>query len=562
MPTAGSPHRPFAGEPVIPRFIDQTLMAGIHTAHHQGGKYLSGLDETLGAGACALDYDNDGWTDLFIIGGSGQNRYYGRPDWWQHDHGNVLYRNQGDGTFGDVTAIAGLTDTGWGMGCASADLDNDGDAELFITNKGANRLYRNNGDGTFTDISDAAGIADTSWSTSVAFADYDRDGLLDIYVVNYIDYRKGQRTYEAQSGFKPSLPLSFDANLYDSVQNQLFHNEGELHFRDVTTDAGVGNRSGRGLSAIWTDIDADLYPDLFVSNDSGLPNTLYLNQRNGRFAGVEVDYRVNTTQRTAGLASGDIDNDGDIELAAGTAGSIAPLLYLRGTSPWPLQSTARAKNDGFIDAARMLGFGNERYNSGNGWGIGFADMNNDGWLDLFLANGLATPDADSAAVAQGQPNQLRISDGRGRFWNATGKAGIALQDSQSSRGVLPLDYDNDGDMDLFVTNNNDLPQLLENVSQPGRWLGVRLTATRGSRDAFGARLRLETTRGSQYRVIGGSQGMFTDDDKRVHFGLGTAAGSLVLDVEWPDGSVDSYSGLPVNQKLCAHHPGRACIQRR
>ncbi|HFD12644.1 MAG TPA: VCBS repeat-containing protein, partial [Crenotrichaceae bacterium] len=280
-----------------PVFSDITAYAGLVVSHMQGGEKITNLTETLGAGACVLDFDNDGWLDIFFITGSGQTRYYGRREWWQQGHSNVLYKNNGNGQFVDVTKRAGLENTVWGMGCASADFDNDGDADLFVTSYGSNIFYENR-NGRFVDISPLAGIKGEAWSTSVVVADYNKDGLLDIYVVNYLDFKNGAKTYEKTSGFQRMLPVSFDARVYDGQANQLYLNKGKLKFEDVTSNAGVANVGGRGLAAQWVDLNRDSYPDLIVSNDAGLPNAVFLNKYGETFINASLEYPLNSAEAT------------------------------------------------------------------------------------------------------------------------------------------------------------------------------------------------------------------------------------------------------------------------
>ena len=277
--------------PASPVFRDATLSSGLHFIHWQGGQKLEGLDETTGSGACVLDYDNDGWMDLFLVNGSGQSHFYRRTQWWQKPVSSALYRNESDGTFQEVTEGAGLRQTRWGMGCVTGDLDNDGDSDLFLTTLGQNVLYRNNGDGTFTEVTTASGIQGEGWSTSAVLADYDQDGLLDIYVVNYLSYPKGAHTFERDSGFQASARPSFDPTLFNSLPNQLYHNRGGLVFEEVAQSAGVEDASGRGLAALWLDVNQDGYPDLVVSNDKGFPNSLFINLQNGRFQPADFSSR-------------------------------------------------------------------------------------------------------------------------------------------------------------------------------------------------------------------------------------------------------------------------------
>jgi len=531
----------------MPAFTDRTWQAGLFARHIQGGEKLTGLDEALGAGACALDYDNDDDIDLFVVGGSGQSRYYGKREWWQQARGNVLYRNKGHGEFEDVTTTAGFGPPLWGMGCIAGDFDNDGDADLLITNKGGNELYRNNADGTFTNVTAASGLAGDEWSTSATLADYDADGLLDIYIVNYINYDKHQLTYEGGSGFKATLSPRFDANLYDSQPNRLYHNKGSLEFEDVTDSAGVADTSGRGLAASWMDLDNDGYPDLVISNDAGFPNVVYINQRNGRFADQSGQFHLNTSQGTRGLAAADFDQDGDTDLLYGTGQGAVPLLYINGTTPWPVKSPELLESTQFTDVSRESGIGQEQYATLSIWDVSLADFNNDGFTDAFFNNGLTTADPDNPAIPQGQPKQLWIGDGNGTFHLQHGEAGNALNDRLSGRAAVLADFDNDGDIDIYASHNHYVGQLLVNTTHGGNWLGITLEPSTGNRDAIGSTIQMVSAGVTYQTTVSDGTGFLSGNDKRVHIGLGNGSTVDRLTLTWPDHTQTVLNNLPANR---------------
>lgn len=526
--------------PAIPSFSDRTLAARLTHVHHQGDDALTGLNETLGPGACAFDYDNDDWVDLFAVGGSGDTRYYGRAHWWQTAAGHRLYRNRGDGTFDDVTTAAGLQFVSWGMGCAIADLDNDGDQDLLVTNIGRNALYRNNGDGTFVDITAAAGINGDAWSTGAAFGDYDQDGWLDVYIVNYLKYAKGAHTFESFGGFDLGALPGFNSQLYDGVSNQLFRNMSGMRFEEVTDVAGVADASGRGMHAAWFDVNRDRYPDLLVLNDGGFPHRLFVNERNGRFVEQGALYGLSAVLAGANAAFGDIDadSDGDIILTS-TAGNL-PKLLMRDD----LGRNGRAP---FHDDGRVRGLADERSAGLEHWSAALADFNNDGFLDVFMPNGLRTPDPMTTRITQGQSKSMWLGRAHGEFVPVDIRIQAALNDRVPSRGVAIADFDNNGALDIYVSNNNELGQLLHNSPNGGHFLGVLLVATEGNRDAIGARVSLRTVSGEQLRHVLGGGGFLSSSDHRLHFGLGTNNSPGTLTIEWPDGAKQIIDDVPADQ---------------
>ncbi len=537
--------------PITPKFVDATLDAGLLHAHLQGDDKLTGLNETLGAGACAFDYDNDGWIDIFAVGGSGQTRFYGRHYWWQKPQRHSLYRNKGDGTFIDVTEPAGLVTSSWGMGCAAADLDNDGDSDLFITQFGKNALYRNNGNGTFSDVSTEAGLNQDVWSTSAVIADVDLDGLLDIYVVNYLRYVKGAHTFEAFGGFDLGMSPAFEAKLYDGVPNQLLKNEGGLRFRDVAVEAGVDDASGRGLHALFLDANNDRYPDLYVANDAGFPNQLFLNNRDGTFNNVSTDWKAGISSATYGVAASDVDHDGDLDVFLSSAAGELPKLLIHGSTPSWLRTHFESQH-AYRDLARQLGIADERFVSNELWGSAFGDFNNDGHVDLLALAGLHTPDPTSYKVSQGQAKLLWLGKHGGAFV-AVNNTAVPFADRLSGRGLAIADFDNDGDLDAYINNNNDLNQFLRNdTPSSGQWIGFRVLPASANRDAVGATVRLTTKDSTQFAVVGNRTSFLSQSDERVHFGLGTVDGVLAVTVQWPDGSSATFQNLEPNRYYILH----------
>jgi len=531
----------------IPLFEDKTLSSGVVSPHTQGGKHLTGLNETLGAGTCALDYDGDGWIDILTLGGSGQTRFYGRPEWWQKKRGNDLYKNVHNGHFKNVTEESKLTAKTWSMGCTSADFDNDGDQDLFLTNIGENQLFRNNGDGTFTDITQQAGIKGNYWSTSVAVADYDNDGLLDIYIVNYLDYQKGSRTIEKASGFRSQTENAFNQKLYNSQSNQLFRNKGKLTFEDVTEASGTQNSSGRGLSAAWLDINNDFQSDIIVANDSGLPNVLYINNGNGTFSNASAQYKLNSSKSTRSISVGDIDNDGDSDLFMGTDSSIPLLAYINGSSPaYNTTPDQNSKGNAFTELSRDFGFADESIASLETWGISLQDFNNDGWLDLLAVNGFVTPDTDNLRLPKGQAKKMWLNQGYGRYMNCK-SCGEDLNDRLSARGIAIADYDNDGDIDIYASHNNDMGQLLINHTSDTNWINLQLQGTKSNRDGIGAKVFIKTPMETQIRTLDSNAAFLSSGDKRLHFGLAREKLISEIKIVWPNREIQKFYDVKANQ---------------
>lgn len=527
---------------LTPVFIDKTLEAGITHPHLQSSSVISGIHEALGAGACAFDYDDDGWIDLFIIGGSGERHHYGKGEWWHKQKGNRLYRNLGHISFEDVTDISGLTKLDdWGMGCMAADLDNDGDQDLLLMNYGKNRLYRNNGDATFSDITKSSGIVGEAWSTSASIADYDKDGLLDLYINNYIDYKPSLRTYEKASGFSASLATEFDSTLYDSQSNELYKNNGNLTFSKVTP-SDVENPSGRSFSSRWIDINKDGYADLLVANDLGSPNKLFINQQGKSFTDASEKYNIATVQKTVAISVDNINTHNSPELIFTSSNSSPLLLFSNGAEG--------ISNDfSYRDIARELGLDKPQLIGNSSWGMGLVDLNNDGWLDLFTANGFVTADTDAPKQSQAQPNTLLLNNWGNGFLPCDIKCFGENYQNESSRSAVFADFDNDGDLDSYITQNNALGQLLINQMKETQWVGINLVGTNNNSDAYGTKITVETAKHTYTRQFGTHTNFLSSGDKRILVGLGNENKIARITVQWPNGQIDTIESPETNKYL-------------
>ena len=528
-------------EPARPRvhFAEVAQSAGLTLHNVCGSPDKRYIIEAKGGSLAAFDYDQDGDQDLYIVNGS---TLKGFPP--QTTPRNALYQNAGDATFQDVAAATGVDDMRWGMGAVAADYDNDGDPDLYATNYGANRLYANAGNGSFADRAPAAGVADARWSTGAAWGDFDRDGDLDLYVANYIDFDVDFIPKGADAGTWRGLSVMYGPRGLIGAADALYRNNGDGTFADATREAGVADHHKRyGFTPLFSDFDRDGDPDLFVANDAG-PNMLYRNRGNGTFAEVAAEVTVaflesGDAQACMGATSADYDNDGDFDL------------YV---TNFALDYNTLYQNDGhgfFADATATAGLIYPTWPF-VGWGTGFADFDNDGYQDLFVANGHVYPQVEQLerGASYGQKNQLFLNDGDGRFAEATAEAGPGFASEQSSRGAALADFDNDGDLDIAVHNLDSTPSLLRNDS-PGRnhWLIVRVQGVESNRDGIGAVVAIETHIGTQLREIRAGSSFLAQDDIRAHFGLGRESLVRRLEVHWPSGQIDRFTAIQADRIL-------------
>ena len=496
------------------QFTDITDQAGLHFVHTSGAAGNYYMPEIMGAGLCFFDYDNDGHQDLYLANGHALPRPGPSPPT------DVLYHNQGKGTFADRIAAL-IRDRGYGMGCAAADYDSDGDQDLYVTHFGADALYRNNR-GTFAEVAGQAGVSDSLWSSSAAFLDYDRDGDLDLYVANYLDFSLERN----QICGKGSIRDYCDPVKYHGVPDALYRNDGN-HFSDVTRLAGVFDPEGKGLGVTTSDYDRDV--DIYVAND-GTANRLYRNEGRGVF--IEVG-------TASGTAFGDYDGDGYPDLMVTNYVQEGNALY-------------HNNRDGtFTDESGPTGI-EEPSRPFVGFGTFFFDCDNDADLDLFVTNGhiLTNVEKWDEAATFTQPNQLFLNQ-EGHFTDASSTSGVCLNRKIVGRGAAACDWDEDGDLDLALTTNKGPARLLRNDGgNNNHWLQVRLLGRRAPRQGqvYGARLEVETAGHTQVREYGASASYRSSGEEQVHFGLGAAA-SATLRVHWPDGLEQHFPGVKANQRL-------------
>ena len=438
------------------QFVDVTQEAGIHWKHVDGRSGQKYFMETLGSGAAFFDYDADGDPDLYFVNGAPLPGYVS-----QEIPTNCLYQNNGDGTFTDVTEKAGVGDTGYGHGCAVGDYNNDGKLDLYVTNYGVNRLYRNNGDGTFTEVAEAAGVTEPRWSTSCAFADYDRDGNLDLYVVNYIVFDIDENPW---CGFKEKGIRAYcEPDNFTAQSDTLYRNNGDGTFTDVTKTVGIYNTTGKGLGVVWGDYNNDGTPDLYVANDS-TENLFYHNNGDGTFE--EVGFMVGVAlsedgvaENGMGTAFGDWNNDGWLDLTVTNYAQQTNTLYHNDADGFFTDTTATTKTAQLTYPYL-------------GWATAFIDYDNDGYQDLFVANGHLHENL--AELGQegtyGQRNLLFRNSANNTFAEVSETLGPGMKLEDVSRGATFADYDLDGDIDIVVTNSNTAPRLLRNDGGNGKKL--------------------------------------------------------------------------------------------
>jgi hypothetical protein len=530
-------------KPVAPfsRFVDVAQAAGLTepTIYGEPDSFTY-IVESMGSGCAFFDYDNDGWMDIFILGG---RRLKGTPP----NASNRLYKNNRDGTFTDVTAKAGLLDAGWAQGVCVGDYNNDGFEDLFLTYYGQNRLYRNNGDGTFTDVTAKAGLLHPTirYSTGCTFLDYNRDGLLDLFVSNYLDIDLA--TAPTPSLAVPNCNYEGVATMcgplgLPKAQNYLYRNNGDGTFTDVSKESGVaGFRGSYGLTVVSIDADEDGWPDIFVACDS-TPSLLLMNNHDGTFREEALFRGVALSGEGRqmggmGVGVGDYNLDGHTDLVK---------------THFFNQATGLYRNDGkgnFDDVTIQAGLNKEtRFLC---LSAGLVDFDNDGYPDILLTTGTVYPEVARvlARFPARTPRVLFRNQGDGTFLELGAEAGPGIEARHCSRGAAFGDFDNDGDMDVLIMNVNEPPTLLRNDAPPGNhWIKIRLEGTKSNRSAIGARVLVRYGGKVQVQELLSQSSFLSSNDPRLHFGLG-AATTADVEVHWPSGLVESLKSVAANQLL-------------
>lgn len=520
------------------RFTDKALSSGLNTPMVFGGvtekKYIL---ETTGSGVAFIDYDNDGWLDIFLVNGSTLDAAESGPKPTNH-----LYRNLKNGKFEDVTAKAGVARSGWGQGVCAGDYDNDGATDLFITYWGNNVLYRNAGDGTFRDVTAAVRLKQsrTRWGSGCAFFDYDRDGLLDLFVSNYIDFDLATARLPGSSPFCQFLGLAVNCGPrgLKGESNILYRNNGDGTFSDQSEASGIGKvKNNFGLGVLTGDFDNDGWPDVYVANDTNA-SLLFRNKHDGTFEEIGVfagvAYNVDGKETAGmGVSAGDFNADGLLDIFKTNFSDESASLY-RGTG------------DGFfVEDSEAAGVG--RNKKWVGWGCGFADFDNDGWPDLFVVNGHVYPEIDKAGRGLSflQPRAVYRNLASGRFADVSSTAGASVTSPTSSRGAAFGDFDNDGAVDIVINNMNAPPSLLKLDSKPRyHWITVHTTGVKSNRSGIGARIVCVTGKHRQIDEVRSGGSYLSQNDLRVHFGLGAAMQADLVEVHWPSGHVDRVRDVP------------------
>jgi len=540
-----APRNTASGKPFLAKFTDVATQAGLSMRFTVGSettkKYIL---EANGTGVALVDLDNDGQLDIFLVNGSRLEGYQGTEA-----PTNRLYRNSGSGKFVDVTKKAGMALSGWGSGVCAGDVDNDGHQDLYVTYWGPNLFYRNRGDSTFEAVTTRSGVSGPSkqWSSGCTFLDYDRDGFLDLLVTSYqeFDLRTAPLPGKASNCEWKGMPVFCGPRGLPFGSVTLYHNRGDFSFEDVTASSGVGAVKGfYAFTPVAADLNSDGWTDIYIACDS-TPSIYFRNNRNGTFTDIAAEAGVAFSehgfeQGGMGVGVGDFDNDGWLDLIKTNFAGDYPNVY-------------RNTGDGiFEDVVVRAGLGvNPQY---VGWGVAFADFDNDALTDILQVNGHVYPELDlgtrKTQESYRNPRLVYRNLGNGRFEDVSFQAGDGIAQQKSSRGAAFGDFDNDGDVDVLVMNMGDTPSLLRNdLSSSNHWIQLRLEGSKSNRSAIGATVRVETPGGIQTQSVLSQSSYVSQNDLRLHFGLGLATRVDRISVRWPSGATEQFPGVAANGQV-------------
>ena len=540
FPKAGPDIKPSAHPPKV-QFQDIAAASGLNFRHVTGDEAKKDyIIETTGSGIALIDYDNDGWLDIFFVNGTTLSGFQKGKEPFNH-----LYHNNKNGTFIDVTESANLIRTGWGQGVCVGDYDNDGFDDLLVTYFGQNVLYRNDGKGHFVDVTEKAGLSNKAerWGTGCSFFDYDKDGDLDLFIANYVDFNINKIPAKGSSQFCQwkGLPVMCGPRGLLPATNLLYRNNGDGTFTDVSEKSGITKPGGRyAFTSLVSDYDNDGWPDIYVACDSA-PNILYHNNHDGTFSdnGFTSGTALNEDgqeQAGMGVSAADYDHDGFLDIVKTNFEDDTTTLY-------------RNNGDGTFDDVTFssrLGV-NTRY---LGWGVGFIDFDNDGWKDIFLVNGHVYPEVEAQGVSRYKQESLLYWNMRdGTFLDVSANAGPGFTTRKPSRGAAAGDLDNDGSPEIVINNINDVPSLLKNSGERKNWIIIKLAGTRSNRDGIGARVVVVSRGVKQTDEVRSGGSYISQNDLRLHFGLGDAQTVDRIEVTWPSGTKDIFQNQKGNQVL-------------